>query len=74
MAVATVRFGCGHQQKLTGAEQSPACGTCGNRTVVHVKAPAPSFRGHCRGPHAQYEALPAVHVALGAKDTADAIE
>ncbi len=63
MAVATVRFACGHTVPASGNEVRLVC-ACGNSQVVDVKAPAPKFRGHCRGPHAQFEALPAVAVAL----------
>lgn len=59
----TVKFACGHMLRATGDEQGVTCG-CGERRIVSLKAPAPRFVGHCTGPHASFENLPATAVTF----------
>lgn len=51
-----VTFGCGHRLSIA-PDKDPICG-CGNRKVVRVDAPRPTFRGIANGPCARYEDLP----------------
>lgn len=62
----TVTYRCGHIHTLTGDETVPYC-HCGERAIAVVKAPAPRFRGHVSGPHAETLDLPAVPVSLEKK-------
>lgn len=61
----TATFACGHTQAMTGEETQPRCHVCGEQRIARVQAPAPMFRGHARGPCAQFEALPPKAVSLG---------
>ena len=58
-----VTFACGHAVLLKGDENPPTC-HCGETRVMISHARAPSFRGVVQGPHAQFEALPAIAVTL----------
>lgn len=62
-----ITFDCGHTQEFTGNETTPTCRTCPTARVAGVDAPMPSFRGHVRGPHAEFKDLPAEAVTFGAK-------
>lgn len=59
----TVTFKCGHTKQVNGSEEKLAC-SCGEAGIERVDAPAPSFRGHVRGPHAEYADLPAKAVTF----------
>ena len=61
-------FACGHGQTWN-ENDVPICATCGERRVSRTKAPAPRFRGVCVGPSATPEALGAVPVSVGTKET-----
>lgn len=52
----TVTFSCGHSKQANGSEEKLTC-ACGETRIAQVDAPVPVFRGHVRGPHAQFEAL-----------------
>lgn len=60
----TVTFECGHSRTTSGSETTPTC-ACGESKITRVDAPAPTFRGHARGPHAEYVDLPAKAVTFG---------
>jgi len=60
----TITFACRHSQPWVDGQDTPTCGTCGERRVSRAKAPAPTFRGVCRGPLAREEALGPLAVGL----------
>lgn len=65
----TVTFACGHPpQEFAGNETTLTCRTCPTTTIAHVEAPLPRFTGHVRGPHAEFQDLPAQAVAFGKVD------
>ena len=60
----TVRFACGHQTAIAEtAVTAPRC-SCGETRIQRVAARAPTFRGTCTGPYAEYKALEPVPVDL----------
>jgi hypothetical protein len=68
--VINVTFVCGHSKQSDGTESTLVCPTCGESGVQLVAAPMPTFRGHVRGPHAQFEALSAKAVTFEEKKDA----
>lgn len=60
----TVTFVCGHKKQANGSEDQLVC-SCGEQKIANVDAPAPQFRGHVRGPHAEFTELPAKAVSFG---------
>jgi hypothetical protein len=52
----TITFACGHRVTLDASADNPPQCSCGERRVARVQAPAPRFRGACRGPVATFEA------------------
>lgn len=65
----TITFACRHTQPWVEGQDTPVCVQCGERQVSRAKAPAPRFRGACRGPLAHEEALGALPVNLAPAGT-----
>ncbi len=61
----TVTFRCRHAALTVAmAPESPACPTCGDRTVTRVDGAVPVFRGRAFGPHSLFAPLDAAPVRL----------
>ena len=48
----TVTFACGHRAEVSADHDPSLRCHCGETRVQRVKAPVPTFRGFCVGPHA----------------------
>ena len=64
MRTVSVQFSCGHMHQVAADGASPACQTCGNRSIAYVQAPAPTIRGVATGPHVETVQLEACAVSL----------
>lgn len=63
-----ITYRCGHEAPYEDG-RDPQCVVCGDRHVVTVSAPPPTFRGTVTGPSAITEPLPAIAVDLTRKES-----